>query len=56
MSMKTAPHLLYEVQDQRVRPEHDCNTCWSTRAPTQTTKAGLEVEDKAVRRRTGWTM
>ncbi|KAH3887728.1 hypothetical protein DPMN_011747 [Dreissena polymorpha] len=28
----------------RVRPEHYCNTCWSTKAPTgngQTTKAGL---------------
>ena len=44
MSPKTAPRLLYGAQDQRVRPEHDCNTCWAERAPTgdrQTTKAGL---------------
>ncbi|KAH3777205.1 hypothetical protein DPMN_178643 [Dreissena polymorpha] len=44
MPPKTAPHLLYGAQDQRVRPEHDCNTCWSTIAPIgdrQTTKVGL---------------
>ncbi|KAH3706690.1 hypothetical protein DPMN_066078 [Dreissena polymorpha] len=30
---------------KRVRPEHNCNTCWSTRAPTgdrQTIKAGFD--------------
>ncbi|KAH3830317.1 hypothetical protein DPMN_103558 [Dreissena polymorpha] len=44
MSPKTTPHLLYGAQDQRVRPAHDCNTCWFTRAPTgdrQTTKFGM---------------
>ncbi|KAH3770426.1 hypothetical protein DPMN_171713 [Dreissena polymorpha] len=44
MSQKTAPHLLYGAQDGRVRPEHDCHTSWSTRAPTgkgKTTKTGL---------------
>ncbi|KAH3893713.1 hypothetical protein DPMN_017863 [Dreissena polymorpha] len=44
MSTKTAPHLLDGAQDQRVRPEHDCNTCLSTRAPNgdrQTTTAGF---------------
>ncbi|KAH3796639.1 hypothetical protein DPMN_150208 [Dreissena polymorpha] len=44
MSSKTAPHLLHGAQAQRVCPEHDCNTCWLTRAHTgdrQTTKAGL---------------
>ncbi|KAH3833891.1 hypothetical protein DPMN_107207 [Dreissena polymorpha] len=44
MSPRTAPHLLYGAQDQRVRPEHDCNTCWSTKASNgdrQTTKAVL---------------
>ncbi|KAH3752722.1 hypothetical protein DPMN_187348 [Dreissena polymorpha] len=34
MSPKTAPHLQYGVKDIRVRPEHDCNTCWSARALT----------------------
>ncbi|KAH3854599.1 hypothetical protein DPMN_097144 [Dreissena polymorpha] len=34
MSPNTALHLLYGAQDQRVCPEHDCSTCWSTRAPT----------------------
>ncbi|KAH3789389.1 hypothetical protein DPMN_167567 [Dreissena polymorpha] len=32
-----------QSKDQRVRPKHECNTCWSTRAPIgdrQTTKAG----------------
>ncbi|KAH3718261.1 hypothetical protein DPMN_061062 [Dreissena polymorpha] len=44
MSPKTAPHFLYGAQNQRVRPEHDCKTCWSTRASTgdrQTTTACL---------------
>ncbi|KAH3839753.1 hypothetical protein DPMN_113187 [Dreissena polymorpha] len=44
MSPKTASHLLHEVHDQRVCPEHDFNTCLSTRAPTgdrQTTKSSL---------------
>ncbi|KAH3709076.1 hypothetical protein DPMN_068536 [Dreissena polymorpha] len=44
MSLKTAPHLLYGAQDQRVRPQHYYNTCWSNKAPTgdrQTTRAGL---------------
>ncbi|KAH3803802.1 hypothetical protein DPMN_132070 [Dreissena polymorpha] len=26
MSRKTAPHLQHGAQDQRVRPEQDCNT------------------------------
>ncbi|KAH3849941.1 hypothetical protein DPMN_092345 [Dreissena polymorpha] len=44
MSPKTPLFLLYGAQEQRVRPEHDCNTCWSTRATTgdhQTTKVCL---------------
>ncbi|KAH3786024.1 hypothetical protein DPMN_164123 [Dreissena polymorpha] len=32
---KTAPHLQYGAQDQRVRPEHDFNACWSTRVPNR---------------------
>ncbi|KAH3712925.1 hypothetical protein DPMN_072685 [Dreissena polymorpha] len=52
MSPKTAPHLLHGAQDQRVRTENDCNTCWSTRAPTgdrQTTKAGLVLKRQQAR-------
>ncbi|KAH3721086.1 hypothetical protein DPMN_064001 [Dreissena polymorpha] len=40
----TAPHLLYGAQDQPVRSEHNCNTCWSTRDTTgdhQTTEVSL---------------
>ena len=36
--------LLYGCETRTLHAEHDCNTCWSTRAPTgdrQTTKAGL---------------
>ncbi|KAH3752044.1 hypothetical protein DPMN_186652 [Dreissena polymorpha] len=34
----------FEHKDKRLRPEHDCKTCWSIRAPTgdhQTTRLGL---------------
>ncbi|KAH3783393.1 hypothetical protein DPMN_161330 [Dreissena polymorpha] len=24
------PHLLHRAQDQRLRPQHDCNIFWST--------------------------
>ncbi|KAH3777321.1 hypothetical protein DPMN_178761 [Dreissena polymorpha] len=41
VSLKTAPHLLRKAQGQRVCPEHDSITCWSTRTlhgDYQTTK------------------
>ncbi|KAH3806442.1 hypothetical protein DPMN_134763 [Dreissena polymorpha] len=44
MSQKTALNLLWAAQGPQERPEHDCNTCWPTRAPTgdlQTAEGGL---------------
>ncbi|KAH3736806.1 hypothetical protein DPMN_043379 [Dreissena polymorpha] len=52
MSPKTAPHLLHGAQDQRVRSEHDCNTCWSTRTLTdvlKTMKAGFVLTRQQAR-------
>ncbi|KAH3729098.1 hypothetical protein DPMN_055061 [Dreissena polymorpha] len=67
MYPKTAPNIIYRAQYQRIRPEHDCQTCLSTRAPNgdrQTTTSGLiwirlqarlSVQDCSSAHASGWS-